>query len=159
MNADEKNSAYEQAITHIEALIDGQTDIIAILSTVVCELHTGIDYFHWTGFYRVTGPECLHVGPYQGGHGCLYIPFNRGVCGQAARTKSTVIVGNVNLHSDHIACSATTLSEIVVPVLDHQNNLLAVLDVDSDIADAFDDTDGYYLENICRKISRQWGTE
>lgn len=140
-------------MTHIDSLIDGQSDRIAIMSTIVCELHTGIDYFHWTGFYRVTGPECLHVGPYQGGHGCLSIPFDRGLCGQAARSKSTVIVGNVNLHSHHIACSASTLSEIVVPVLDKHHNLLAVLDVDSDYEDAFDDTDRYYLEVICGKIS------
>jgi GAF domain-containing protein len=159
MNMDEKMSSYEKVVTHIDALIDGQTDQIAIMSTMVCELHMEIDYFHWTGFYRVTEPECLHVGPYQGGHGCLFIPFNRGICGQAARTKSTVIVGNVNSQFDHIACSASTLSEIVVPVLDQKNTLLAVLDVDSDIEDAFDDTDRYYLEKICSKLSGQGGTK
>ena len=152
---DSKNSTYKQLVTNIDALIDGQTDLIAIMSTVVCELHQGISYFHWTGFYRVTRPGCLHVGPYQGGHGCLYIPFNKGICGQAASTRSTLIIGNVNLHSNHIACSTTTLSEIVVPLIDQQNNLLAVLDVDSDLEDAFDETDRYYLEEICNRISQQ----
>ena len=152
---DHKKSAYKQIIANIQALIEAQTDPVAIMSTVVCELHHGISYFHWTGFYRVTGPEIMHVGPYQGGHGCLYIPFSKGICGQAAREKSTIIVANVNLHSDHIACSSSTLSEIVVPLRDRQHNLLAVLDVDSDLADAFDETDKHYLEHICNIISQQ----
>ena len=147
-----KQAAYQQVLTNIEALITGQTDLISILSTVVCELHNGIDYFHWTGFYRVTSPGSLHVGPYQGGHGCLYIPFDKGICGQAARSGETVIIGNVNLHSNHIACSTTTLSEIVVPLFDGQNQLLAVLDVDSDIENAFDETDRHYLEATCQMI-------
>ena len=152
---DQKKATYEQIATGINSLIEGQNDLIAMLSTVVCELHHGISYFHWTGFYRVTSHNCLHVGPYQGGHGCLYIPFSKGICGQAASTKSTIIVGNVNLHSNHIACSSSTLSEIVVPLCDQQNNLLAVLDVDSDLIDAFDEIDRHYLENICTCISQQ----
>ena len=152
---DKKTARYDQITTNIKALIDGQTDPIAVMSTAVCELHHGMSYFHWTGFYRVTGHQSLHVGPYQGGHGCLYIPFNKGICGQAATTKSTIMIGNVNLHSNHIACSSSTLSEIVVPLLDQQRNLLAVLDVDSDFADAFDEIDKRYLENICTLISRQ----
>jgi len=152
---DQKIPTYEQIVANIDALVHAQTDPVAIMSTVVCELHHGISYFHWTGFYRVTGPECLHVGPYQGGHGCLYIPFSKGICGEAARKKSTIIIGNVNLHSNHIACSSSTLSEIVVPLIDQQNNLLAVLDVDSDLADAFDETDKHYLEQICSTISQQ----
>lgn len=152
---DQKKSTYQQIVANLDALINAQTDLVAIMSTVVCELHHGISYFHWTGFYRVTGQECLHVGPYQGGHGCLYIPFDKGVCGEAARKKTTIIVGNVNLHTNHIACSSSTLSEIVVPLIDQQDNLLAVLDVDSDLADAFDETDKYYLEIICARISQQ----
>lgn len=155
MDIREKKSTYRQIINRIDALIEGQTDLISILSTVVCELHHGFSYFHWTGFYRVTGPDMLHVGPYQGGHGCLFIPFSKGICGQAARNRETVILGDVNRHENHIACSSTTVSEIVVPLYDQQNNLLAVLDVDSDLADAFDETDKQHLEEICGMISQK----
>ena len=154
MNAQEKKDDYQLIIERIFALIEGETDQVAIFSTIVCELHQSIDYFHWTGFYRVTQPELLTVGPYQGGHGCLRIPFSKGICGQSARLKSTIIIDDVNLHSDHIACSTSTRSEIVVPVTDAEGQVRAVLDIDSDIPSAFDKIDGQYLEQICERISQ-----
>jgi len=154
MQADKKNTNYELVTGRINAVVEGETDFIAILSTVVCELHQHIDYFDWTGFYRVTAPELLTVGPYQGGHGCLRIPFSQGICGRAARSKQTVIIDDVNSHSDHIACAISTQSEIVVPLLDQKDNLIAVLDVDSDSPAVFDDVDKQYLEQICEKISQ-----
>ena len=69
----------------IAALTEGETDQVALMATVTCELHHADDRFDWTGFYRVVAPELLKIGPYQGGHGCLVIPFSRGVCGAAAR--------------------------------------------------------------------------
>jgi GAF domain-containing protein len=133
----------------IVALIEGETDAIAIMATIACELHHHAPKFHWTGFYRVVAPGVLKIGPYQGGHGCLVIPFDRGICGRCARTRQTVIIPDVALEQDHIACSNSTRSEIVVPVFDAQGGLRAVLDVDSDIPDAFEDADARLLEGIC----------
>lgn len=147
-----KDDLYRQTRSAIQGLIDGETDDIAIMATVACELHRRFDYFHWTGFYRVTEPDLLKIGPYQGGHGCLTIPFDRGVCGKAAREKATQRVPNVHDLPYHIACSSTTQSEIVVPVCNREGTLVAVLDVDSDRPDAFDETDQRGLEEICRLI-------
>ena len=80
------------------------------------ELHNAFDHYHWTGFYRTTSPGILKIGPYQGGHGCLVIAFENGICGAAARTGKTQNVPNVHDRSEHIACSSTTNSEIVVPI-------------------------------------------
>ena len=88
----EKETRYEDVMARVRALLDGEDDWIAAMATVSCELHHEFDYYHWTGFYRHVTPALLIVGPYQGGHGCLRIPFERGVCGAAARTKSTQLV-------------------------------------------------------------------
>ncbi len=122
------------------------------MATVACELHHGLEHFDWTGFYRVVEPGLLKVGPYQGEHGCLAIPFTRGVCGRCARERQTQIVPDVALVPDHIACSSSTRSEIVVPVLDAAGRVRAVLDVDSDMPAAFDETDARNLEEVCRWV-------
>lgn len=132
----------------IAALIDGEQDVISLMATVACEIHHSDDRFHWTGFYRVTAPELLKIGPYQGGHGCLTIPFSRGVCGAAARTGKTQRVSDVNDFADHIACSSSTRSELVIPVFDTAGDLLGVLDIDSDYPDAFTQEDASALEQI-----------
>jgi GAF domain-containing protein len=119
------------------------------MATVSCELHHAFEHFHWTGFYRAVSENLLVVGPYQGGHGCLSISFDRGVCGAAARTRSTRLVPDVNAFPGHIACSSTTLSEIVLPVVTKEDRLLAVLDVDSDYLAAFDAVDKENLERVC----------
>ena len=121
----------------IAALAEGETDEIALMATVACELHHADDRFDWTGFYRVVAPELLKIGPYQGGHGCLTIPFARGVCGAAARTGQTQLVPDVEAFPGHIACSSSTRSEIVVPVFGAGGRLIGVLDIDSDRPDAF----------------------
>lgn len=114
------------------ALTDGEDDAIAIMATIAGELFHGVDGFDWVGFYRVTAPEMLKIGPYQGGHGCLQIPFDRGVCGAAARLKQTQLVDDVEAFPGHIACSSSTRSELVVPCLNRQGEVFAVLDIDSD---------------------------
>ncbi len=119
------------------------------MATVACELHHYFPHFHWTGFYRVVEPGLLKVGPYQGGHGCLVIPFARGICGRCAREQTTIIIPDVELEEDHIACSNSTRSEIVVPVFDARGELRAVLDVDSDFPDAFGESDARLLEGVC----------
>ena len=127
----------------LASLTEGETDTVALMATVVCEVHHSDPRFDWTGFYRVVAPEVLKIGPYQGGHGCLVIPFDRGVCGAAARTGEAQLVPDVDAFPGHIACASSTRSEIVLPVRDESQNLIAVFDIDSDQPDAFtqDDVD------------------
>ncbi|WP_119328196.1 GAF domain-containing protein [Cysteiniphilum halobium] len=150
---EKKQKAYEEALSSIKLMIEGETDLIAIMSTICCELKQAFCYFDWVGFYRNVGNEMLKVGPYQGRHGCLSIAFDRGVCGKTARTRQTQIVENVNLLPYHIACSNSTISEIVVPWVIN-NALIAVLDLDSDDSSAFDKTDQYYLQKMLSEIKR-----
>jgi L-methionine (R)-S-oxide reductase len=149
-----REEKYQEVCRRLEALLAGQTDEVACLATVCCELFHGFENFHWVGFYRVTSPRVLTVGPYQGGHGCLKISFDRGVCGAAARTKQVQIVGDVNAVVDHIACSTSTQSEIVLPIMDAAGDLRAVLDVDSDDLASFDDVDEVHLTKVCKLLTR-----
>jgi len=141
----------------IANLTEGETDPIALMATLACEIHNADDRFHWTGFYRVVAPELMKIGPYQGGHGCLVIPFSRGVCGAAARSGETLIVPDVNAFADHIACSSSTLSELVIPFYDKNKELLGVLDIDSDFIDAFTKEDADALEAILASVFSQVG--
>ena len=148
---------YVSARLAIDSLLENEDDWIAAMATVSCELHHAMPHFHWTGFYRVVGEDLLVIGPYQGSHGCLRIPFSRGVCGAAARTRKTQLVVDVNAVPDHIACSTSTRSEIVVPILSEQSRLLGVLDVDSDEPGAFSDVDQRHLESLCQMLGRRFG--
>jgi L-methionine (R)-S-oxide reductase len=150
----ERAERYRTVRTALASLLQGESDWIAALATITCELHQAFPYFDWTGFYRVVSGDLLVIGPYQGSHGCLRIPFSRGVCGAAARTRSTQRVDQVAERPDHIACSSSTQSEIVVPVLSPAGELLAVLDVDSDEEAAFRDIDQRELEAICNELGR-----
>ncbi len=150
-----KRQQYQETLQAIESLIADETDWITILSTVCCELNSHFDYFHWTGFYRVVAPELMKAGPYQGGHGCLTIPFYRGVCGAAARSRETQLVKDVNTIADHIACSSTTQSEIVVPIFNQALDLVAVLDVDSDDLAASDEQDRQSLELLADMLQKK----
>ena len=132
----------------VAALAEGETDPIALMATLACELHHADDRFDWTGFYRVTGPDLLKIGPYQGVHGCLVIPFSRGVCGAAARTGRAQIVDDVEEFPGHIACSSSTRSELVLPVRNGDGRLLGVLDIDSDRPAAFSEDDASALQAI-----------
>lgn len=147
---------YEEVLKRIAALLEDETDWIAAMATTACELHRAFDYYHWTGFYRAVSDDLLIVGPYQGSHGCLRIPFERGVCGAAARTRKTQLVPDVEAFNDHIACSSSTRSEVVVPVLTPGGELLAVLDVDSDFEAAFDETDQRFLEQLAARLGKQF---
>lgn len=152
----DRRSAYHEVLGRIDALLDGEDDWIAAMATVACELHHSFDYYDWTGFYRAVGGDLLVIGPYQGGHGCLRIPFSRGVCGAAARTRETQLVPDVEKFPGHIACSSTTRSEIVVPVVTPNDELLAVLDVDSNSLGAFDHEDQRALEVLCKSLGRRF---
>jgi GAF domain-containing protein len=138
----------------IRSLTEGETDTVALMATVVCEIHHAHPYADWTGFYRVTGPELLKIGPYQGGHGCLVIPFSRGVCGAAARTGKVQNVPDVEAFPDHIACSSSTRSELVLPVRNGKGTLLGVLDLDSDTPAAFTKADEDWLVPLLAEVFR-----
>jgi L-methionine (R)-S-oxide reductase len=146
-----KRSAYEGCYDEIVAVWRDEggasLDDIALMATINSVLANHFDYFYWTGFYRVCGDH-LVVGPYIGTVGCLQIDFGRGVCGTAAQRRETLIVPDVNQFSGHIACDPNSKSEIVVPVFGPQRELIAVLDVDSDRLNAFDDEDRAGLERI-----------
>lgn len=152
----DRQATYEDVERRIGSLLQGETDWIAAMATVACELHHAFSYFHWTGFYRAVSDDLLVIGPYQGGHGCLRIPFSRGVCGAAARMRATQLVPDVNAFPGHIACSSTTRSEIVVPVVTRSGRLLGVLDVDSNDPDAFDRVDQTHLERLCERLGAQF---
>ena len=143
---------YESFKKSIASLTDGEDDVIALMATVASELHHSDDRFDWTGFYRVTSPQMLKIGPYQGGHGCLQISFNRGVCGAAARLEVTQLVEDVAAFPGHIACSSLSRSEIVLPVWDRSGSLLAVLDIDSNQLNAFTQTDVDALAPILASV-------
>lgn len=138
---------YDTVSKTIEALCDGETDAISKMATISCELYQNLEGFDWVGFYRVVSPGLLKIGPYQGGHGCLVIPFDRGVCGACAREEKTQIVGDVDAFPGHIACAASTRSEIVLPVYEG-GELIGVLDIDSDKPSNFDETDEAALNAI-----------
>ena len=157
MNIDRKKEKYEITLSRIDALLDENTDFIAAMATIVCELHHAFDYYQWTGFYRSVGTSHLQVGPYQGSHGCIDIPFANGVCGAAARTQRTQLVRDVSSFPGHIDCSPTTQSEIVVPLLKRSGGVLAVLDIDSDLPAAFDEIDQEYLERLCLGLGLRYG--
>ena len=138
----------------LAALTEGEDDAVALMATVACEVHHSDDRFDWTGFYRVTAPGVLKIGPYQGGHGCLVIPFSRGVCGACARTGTVQLVADVDAFPDHIACASSTRSELVLPVFGGQGQLLGVFDLDSDQPDAFTQEDAVALTEILTETFR-----
>jgi GAF domain-containing protein len=151
---DKKTTIYERVTRELEATLDSETDLLAAMTTVVCLLHQAFESFFWTGFYRRVGPDELLVGPYQGTLGCLHISFDRGVCGACARSEQTIIVPDVHQFPGHIACDPNSRSEIVVPIFDRAGELIAVLDIDSDQYDTFDEVDKIYLEQIVSLLAR-----
>jgi L-methionine (R)-S-oxide reductase len=143
---------YPEITASIRALTQGETDTVALMATVACEIHHAHPFADWTGFYRVTAPELLKIGPYQGGHGCLVIPFSRGVCGACARTGQVQNVPDVEAFDGHIACAASTRSELVLPVWNGKGRLLGVLDIDSNTPAAFTATDEAWLVPLLAEV-------
>lgn len=143
---------YSALSKSINALTEGETDVVALMATIACEVHHSDSRFDWTGFYRVTAPEVLKIGPYQGGHGCLVIPFSRGVCGAAARTEQSQLVSDVDAFEGHIACASSTKSELVLPVWDGAGRLIGVFDIDSDQPNAFTAQDAEELGRILQSV-------
>lgn len=157
MQAELKKSLYADAEKELVSITEGETNVTALMATVACILSEKFDYYFWTGFY-VVDPEKeneLVVGPYQGTLGCLRIPFGRGVCGTAAATRETQLVADVHAFPGHIACDSRSNSEIVVPVINGDGKLLAVLDVDSVEYGSFDETDRVSLETLMQRLFAQ----
>ena len=139
-------------IARIHALCECEDDSIAIMATVSAELFHAVDGYDWVGFYRVVAPNLLKIGPYQGGHGCLVIPFDRGVCGVAARQQAIQLVEDVDRFKGHIACSSSTKSELVIPCFGQDGHLLGVLDIDSDLSNFFKWEDANQLDQMLRQL-------
>ena len=144
-----KQERYEALLPQIEAVVEGESDLIANMANVAAMLHETFRFW-WTGFYRVVGEE-LVLGPFQGPMACTRIRKGRGVCGTAWAKEETQVVPDVEKFPGHIACSSASRSEIVVPVR-KEGDIIAVLDIDSAQLATFDETDRHYLEQIVQLL-------
>ena len=147
---DGKEEKYALLHKQIAALTESEADTIANMANVSAMIHHTFGFW-WTGFYRVQGEE-LVLGPFQGPLACSRIKYGRGVCGTAWKEQRTQVVPDVELFPGHIACSSASKSEIVVPLFDADGNVTAVLDIDSEHYNTFDDTDRLWLEKIVALI-------
>lgn len=146
-----KEEKYEVLYRQIEALMEGESDMIANMANVAAMIHSTF-HFWWTGFYRVVGEE-LVLSPFQGDLACSRIKYGRGVCGTAWKSQTTQVVPDVELFPGHIACSSLSRSEIVVPVWSG-GEIVAVLDIDSEHLATFDEVDRLWLEKIVKLFDR-----
>ena len=151
-NTSDRAAVYAAIYPQIEAILSGESDPIANMANLVAVLREAFSFF-WIGFYRVQSGE-LVLGPFQGPIACTRIAFNRGVCGHCYQTQQTVIVPNVDEFPGHIACSSAAKSEIVVPVCNAKNEIIAVLDVDSDRLSHFSILDQEWLERIVALLAK-----
>ncbi len=161
LDAAAKESAYQQAAAALSATLAGETNEVVKMVTVNCLLKTYLPYYYWVGFYLVSGPRRLRVGPYQGTLGCLSIDYGRGVCGAVAESGVPRIVTDTHALEQgkaHIACDPNSRSEIVVPVWRTDGSLLGVFDVDSTEVGSFDAVDQRWLEQILAIFSIRAGS-
>lgn len=147
-----KTEFYQQLLAQVRALIAGETDLVANMANISALLFDGLEQVNWVGFYRVVERE-LVLGPFQGKVACIRIPLGKGVCGTAVIRASTQRVADVHEFQGHIACDATTNSEIVIPVK-LNNDIIAVLDIDSTSFDRFDQVDQQGLEAIVDALAK-----
>ena len=150
-----KKEKYEALLPQIEALTVYETDLVANLANVSSALHQVFSWW-WVGFYWVKENE-LVLAPFQGSIACTRIAFGKGVCGTAWKEKKTRLVPDVEQFPGHIACSSTTKSEIVVPIFNQNDEVMGVLDVDSERDDVLDEIDVFYLEKISKMITKIHG--
>jgi len=142
-----KAERYEQLLPQIKALIADETDTVANLANICAVLKYNMPGFFWVGFYTIKNGE-LVLGPYQGPVACTRIQLGKGVCGAAALRRETIVVPDVDKFPGHIACSSLSKSEIVIPLY-NGDDVVGVLDVDSDSLNMFDEIDKKYLEELC----------
>lgn len=148
----DKSKLYEELLPQINALLNGETDLVANLGNISAAIHFTFNY-HWTGFYLVKNNK-LVLGPFQGPVACTRIGLGKGVCGTAWKSKEVQIVADVNQFEGHIACSPYSKSEIVIPLIKN-NEVWGVLDIDSSEFNTFDETDEKYLTLICDLMNKQ----
>ncbi|PFO09256.1 GAF domain-containing protein [Bacillus cereus] len=141
---------YETVIKQLDALLTGESNVVANLSNASALLNQFLDRVNWVGFYVTEGTQ-LVLGPFQGMPACVRIPFGRGVCGVAAETKTTQLVADVHQFPGHIACDSASNSEIVVPIL-KEGAVIGVLDIDSPEKNRFDELDQRYLEKFVETL-------
>jgi len=146
-----KEEQYLSLLPQIEGLIAGEVDLTANLANVCAALKAQFNFF-WVGFYLVKGDE-LVLGPFQGPVACTRIAKGRGVCGQAWQQKQVILVPDVDAFPGHIACSSLSKSEVVIPLFGANDEVKAVLDVDSDRLNDFDEIDVTYLSKLCLLLS------
>jgi GAF domain-containing protein len=144
-----KADKYQLLFDQIKALTEDETDTIANMANIASMIHQTFGFW-WTGFYIVRDNQ-LVLGPFQGPVACTRIPFGKGVCGSAWKSQDTIVVPDVEEFPGHIACSSLSRSEIVVPIFD-DNDVKAVLDIDSKELSTFDETDRLWLEKIVRLL-------
>ena len=147
----DKTEIYKSLLPQLEALVSGEPDLIANLANLSAALREAFGWW-WVGFYLVKQDQ-LVLGPFQGPIACTRIARGKGVCGTAWDQKESLLVPDVNSFSGHIACSSSSVAEIVVPVFDKQHKVVAVLDVDSEQYEVLDETDVLYLEKISEMIT------
>lgn len=152
-----REEAYALVADQIRSLLDGIPGATAAMASAAALLKDTFDHFSWVGFYLPLADGSLVVGPYQGPLACIRLPAGKGVCQAAAASRHTVIVPDVHAFPGHIACDSRSRSEIVVPVL-QRDRLLAVLDVDSHLPDAFAAADQQGLEAVAERLSSVWGS-
>jgi L-methionine (R)-S-oxide reductase len=150
-----KAEKYNQLIPQINALVEGEHNLVANMSNVMAALRTAFEFF-WVGVYLVDQqqPDELVLGPFQGPIACTRIKKGRGVCGAAWQQAKTIIVPDVDQFPGHIACSSASKSEIVIPVYDENKEVVMVIDVDSEMYNTFDTIDQHYLEQISAIITQ-----
>jgi L-methionine (R)-S-oxide reductase len=151
MDPDKKQQRYQRIYHQLSELLTATNEPVARMATIASLLHHKMDYFFWTGFYRLVGGQLL-VGPYQGPLACQNLKKDSGVCWAAANRNETIVVPDVNKFPGHIACDSRSKSEIVVPCRDTQGQVFAVLDVDSTLLNSFDQIDARQLEEIVSLI-------
>jgi L-methionine (R)-S-oxide reductase len=150
-----KEEKYKSLLPQIESLVEGEDDLIANIANIVAALKYSIDGFFWVGVYFRKGDDLI-LGPFQGPVACTRMTIPNGVCGECAAKKETIIVPDVNVYPGHIVCSTLSKSEIVTPIFSG-SEVTAVLDVDSDIFNNFDEVDKFYLEKVGEIISKVLG--
>lgn len=150
VTATTKEEKYIEILPQIKALVETENDVVANLANVCAALKFSFDFF-WVGFYIVKNNQ-LVLGPFQGPIACTRINFGKGVCGTTWQKKEIIIVDDVDDFPGHIACSSLSKSEIVLPIFDNQNNVIGVLDVDSDKLNSFDQIDAVYLNKIINLV-------
>ncbi len=151
LSATTKEEKYKELIPQIKALVEGEKDNIANMANICAALKFGMDFF-WVGFYLVKENQ-LVLGPFQGPVACTRINMGKGVCGTSWQKKETIIVEDVEKFPGHIACSSLSKSEIVLPVLNSNNEVVGVFDIDSDELSSFDNIDELYLSKIINLLT------